>query len=658
MEKKQKISEYRDRLDKTLACHDLVNEESVKNLVRTQLVRTCPPDIKGYIDNIVEKRAAEVSEFLDTLRSTRIDGEVSKTEGIPHRDWKLKQDNEDYRVMYREGPEGTPFHTLLVEGYVDAPLDVCLCLSWEATLFKNWWPQFNVPPFKIISSSCLQEVRIGEQICHMRIILKETNFGFILCFQISDAEDANLRTHGFTRDRIPDAKDIVRIDVVGGFVLQKVNSSTSYFRTRISDMGSALPRTIATMDIKLDFVPPSLLNFVSRQLIGSGFKLYKKTVASIAKGDEVFSKALEAPVYVHVREGLDPKNKLKSTRKPESLERDKSAGSCVEGLATVIPPVDTMVLEQIPLGDSHLSSQAGTAVTGQTYNCEIEEVEAGTETQTMEKCQTSHQEMELDLEEDTDLEEDEVLDHCSTNITVDRCSAEKTSISPEVEHALRVLDNAISMVRKGFSFEWSGFGSKNQDVLHVQKAASRVSSSSSEDISDGEDCQKAPKVDKMDTDLDEDESSSDFLEIRYFNVFITKSAILKLTPSIDGLNYLIYPPSFQKNLDKVIHCRILFMTMGSLHNNQDSPVWEVNHNKITPPSPKQNSTPMVITQEDSWNSSQNGGVLEVPALDKMSSVDKEVTIWSNDAHDIHEVIDNKEMTERYNDELSSEITAM
>jgi len=27
--------------------------------------------------------------------------------------------------MYREGPEGTPFHTLLVEGYVDGPLDLC-----------------------------------------------------------------------------------------------------------------------------------------------------------------------------------------------------------------------------------------------------------------------------------------------------------------------------------------------------------------------------------------------------------------------------------------------------------------------------------------------------------------------------------------------------
>lgn len=30
------------------------------------------------------------------------------------------------------------------------------------------------------------------------------------------------------------------------------------------------------MDIKLDFVPPWLINFISRQLIGSGHKLYQK----------------------------------------------------------------------------------------------------------------------------------------------------------------------------------------------------------------------------------------------------------------------------------------------------------------------------------------------------------------------------------------------
>lgn len=27
--------------------------------------------------------------------------------------------------MYHEGLEGSPFHTLLVEGFVDGPVDVC-----------------------------------------------------------------------------------------------------------------------------------------------------------------------------------------------------------------------------------------------------------------------------------------------------------------------------------------------------------------------------------------------------------------------------------------------------------------------------------------------------------------------------------------------------
>lgn len=38
---------------------------------------------------------------------------------------QLKQDNEEFRVMYREGIQGSPFHTLLVEGYIDGPVDVC-----------------------------------------------------------------------------------------------------------------------------------------------------------------------------------------------------------------------------------------------------------------------------------------------------------------------------------------------------------------------------------------------------------------------------------------------------------------------------------------------------------------------------------------------------
>ena len=43
---------------------------------------------------------------------------------VPY-DGQIIKTNEEFRVMYREGPEGTPIHTLLVEGYVDGPLDLC-----------------------------------------------------------------------------------------------------------------------------------------------------------------------------------------------------------------------------------------------------------------------------------------------------------------------------------------------------------------------------------------------------------------------------------------------------------------------------------------------------------------------------------------------------
>ncbi|KAK5845617.1 hypothetical protein PVK06_001811 [Gossypium arboreum] len=69
-------------------------------------------------------RAWEVSNLLDMLRSTCIDDRnVSKSSETSHGEWKLKHDNEEFRVMYREGPHGTAFHTLLVEGYVDGDED-------------------------------------------------------------------------------------------------------------------------------------------------------------------------------------------------------------------------------------------------------------------------------------------------------------------------------------------------------------------------------------------------------------------------------------------------------------------------------------------------------------------------------------------------------
>lgn len=39
-----------------------------------------------------------------------------------------------------------------------------------------------------------------------------------------------MATHGFTSEAIPEAEDVVRIDVVGGYAMQKVTPERSYFR--------------------------------------------------------------------------------------------------------------------------------------------------------------------------------------------------------------------------------------------------------------------------------------------------------------------------------------------------------------------------------------------------------------------------------------------
>ncbi|CAN6874633.1 unnamed protein product [Brassica oleracea] len=300
MQKKREICEYRDKLDTTLSSPDLTNDQTLKSLLRKQLYSS-----QGSCnENILDRRTADVSKLLTKLRS------VSMTDHHGNSDWKLKHDLEDCRVMYREGLDGSPFHTMLVEGYMDAPIEECLCVSWESTLYKKWWPQFAFPPFKIIQSTCLQKVRIGEQVCFIRmkvpwplaereLIVHYFLFEYfkdglvvILLNTISDLNSIGVSSKEINEDVMSVTPGAVRIDVVGGFVLQKVTPERSYFRT------------IGDMDIKVDFVPPSLMNFVSRQLIGNGFRLYKKSVASVAKFDEDYSRALADPLYTKIRQAL------------------------------------------------------------------------------------------------------------------------------------------------------------------------------------------------------------------------------------------------------------------------------------------------------------------------------------------------------------------
>ncbi|URE18025.1 hypothetical protein MUK42_13188 [Musa troglodytarum] len=398
MEKKRKILEQRERLDKTLALPDLANEEYIKSLVKNQLLQSSLSHFEGNIEQIIEKRTREVSNFVEMLRSASEDERKAKVHGTSHNDWKVKQDTDQLRVMYREGPYGTPFHTLLAEGYADGPIDVCLCVSWETTLYSNWWPQYNLPTFKIIMSTCLQKVRIGEEISLVRVKVPwpvsdreallhyfeieylNEDLVLVLINTISDPEKIEVSIDDFNKNEVPKA---IRIDLVGGFVLQKVDHSRCYFRA------------ITNMDIKLDFVPPSLINFISRQLIGNGHKLYQKAVGTVATTDQDYQKALEGPMYARIREGMNPKHKTKTD--VVGLDEDKYEG---------------------PLPKEHISETATEvqSIIGNRYVSEIVEEE------------TEHSTLSSTKQQDL--------------IT------KRVYISPEVEDALGILDNAISILRK------------------------------------------------------------------------------------------------------------------------------------------------------------------------------------------------------------------
>ncbi|XP_024987038.1 uncharacterized protein LOC112522180 isoform X2 [Cynara cardunculus var. scolymus] len=335
--------------------------------------------------------------------------------------------------MYREGPAGTPFHTLLAEGYVDGPLDVCLCISWEAGLYQKWWPQFNIPAFKVLYSECVKKVRMGEQISLVRMKLSwplstrealvhyvtleyfQDDLIIVLLNTISESENIDKTTHGFTREGIPDVENVTRIDVVGGLALQKVSANRSYFRT------------IVNMDIKLDFVPPAIINFVSRQLVGSGFKLYKKEVASVSKGDADFSKALKEPFYGRIREALFTDDEVPNGfLKQDDVKIVHDAG-----------------LEQkdIKIVDGALEQETAKIVQPKEP-CSLEGKEA--------KYQRSVGEIE-EIEETRSHEDDNSNEH-PTNKFINDCRVivgkKQVIVSPEVKQALGTLEKVISVFRE------------------------------------------------------------------------------------------------------------------------------------------------------------------------------------------------------------------
>lgn len=239
----------------------------------------------------------------------------------------------------------------------------------------------------------------------------------VLLNTVSDEEHIDVSTHGFARDGIPEAKDTVRMDLVGGFVLQKIDSNRSYFRV------------IVNMDIKLDFVPPTLINFVARQLIGNGHKLYQKAVGSVATSDKDYRQVLQGPLYARIREGMDSRNKFKTPL--AGLNEDKHKAVPPEEhsdsypLSTEIIPLTEIVEEETE------QNQPGSLINQMIFST----------------GHVSKEDSSLNPEQNQSGPSSNVILHADKHV-----SKENIFISPEVDHALRILDQAIAVLReRGFS---------------------------------------------------------------------------------------------------------------------------------------------------------------------------------------------------------------
>ncbi|ERM93663.1 uncharacterized protein LOC18421614 isoform X1 [Amborella trichopoda] len=508
MEKKKKrISENREKLDRTLFSPDLTDKEVVKSIVENQLSKSLPDQKEGDFNRIVQKHTSNVWNLLEMLRSAS-EVETCQSPTVPHNNWKMKEDGDQIRIMYREGPEGSPYHTLLCEGYIDGAIDNCLCVSWESDLYPKWWPQPSFPTFKVMLSKSLKKLRIGEEISLIRlkvpwplstreVILHyceieyfEQDLIIVLLNSVSETESPDSICPGLTFDRAPE--DVVRVDVVGGFALQKVSSKQSYFRT------------IANMDIKMEFIPPSLINFISRQLIGDGFRLYQKSVASAAAGDEDFRKVLEeGPMYKHIREALSHSQDAKNNTRNSTI--DEVNLQCKENLTKIegnnLTHMNSTFVAKLEVDDSDQnvsSKMEPTNLVGlnQMRGTEIEEehengsnvpfkVESLDLAQINKPCTTEIEEDENELYVSSEYNRQR-NDTMISPKAQQHTKWEEHFISPEVKRALEVLERAIGLVHRdafrdpcdaGANRNHSEIIPTNLDSLDLEKASKIIEGS-------------------------------------------------------------------------------------------------------------------------------------------------------------------------------------
>ncbi|CAK9210710.1 unnamed protein product [Sphagnum troendelagicum] len=431
------ITEARQRLDKTLTSHELSDCVAIRKIVPNEGV------VAGgkQSDQLVEKKSKQLFALLEDLRSAK--GEQGNK--IVAGEWKLKQNTPIMRVMYREGPEGAPYHSLCLDGLIDGPMATALCVGWEAPLYKQWWPQFSAPTFKMVESHWLKRNSVGGDLSLLRIkvpwplamrevLLSEYELEYfeedlIVVMYASFPEEPDETLDGISATDVPKIEpNVVRMDLAGGFAMQKIGPNRMFFRL------------ICDLDMKLDFVPPWLINFIARQLVGHGHKLYQKAISSV-KGS-AFEDLLETePMYARVKCAVDMKI-LNGEAPPVNLLPSNSP-NLVECFREELEPLE-LALEN--LSDSSLESMQVVVDTGMRTVNPIQRTQPDSNVQTNGELHygwaTSQVEAAVPLYED--LASLNTLSHELEEELRPDAEAE----DPEVAWALQVLAKLITHVKE------------------------------------------------------------------------------------------------------------------------------------------------------------------------------------------------------------------
>eukprot|EP00898_Chlorokybus_atmophyticus_P001840 jgi/Chlat1/2657/Chrsp178S02484 len=228
--------------------------------------------------------------------------------------WKVAFDSEGCRVLQRSSTEGSPLQTLCVEGLLEGPLLHALCVGYEAPYFPLWQPSSTFPKFAVTSAKWIRQFFPGQalwlenitvqyplaprDLCVFTYIVPIPDAKQVLFVLRSVPHDLSLLdwdTEIFTKaDVAPPEKGIVRMELSGGVLLHHISDTLCAYRT------------ITHLDMKLDHVPPAILNFISRQLAPPGHKLFDKQVKSLRHTDkgpyhELLSKE---QLYLRIKELL------------------------------------------------------------------------------------------------------------------------------------------------------------------------------------------------------------------------------------------------------------------------------------------------------------------------------------------------------------------